>query len=557
MSWRSKSYEVLPALSVRGPELRSSLRTVTMAWMFGIVWFVCCTTGSHVQVFARMTGFGEFAFGVMAAIPFLASFGQIIASVLIERTGLRKYQFLQFNVIHRAAWLLIAGVPLFLDIPSPLAVWLTLAILMGSYFAAALAAPAWFSWMGDLIPRRVRGRYFARRERFTLMVQIVVVVALGILFDRLTVFDAAGKEAIQQPAILHMAMIVYAIGAVFGVLDTVIFLRIRELRPPRKVASEPILRWTEFPPPRRMSLAHLRYDARYLGSAAYQLLLDPLKDRVFRNYVLFAATLSFSATASGWYFWSLCLEHLHFGKLGTNMLFQVIGPLSSIAAAPFWGKLIDRFGRRPVLTVATILVLISNVPWFLAMPNLQGPAWMIWLLNGSASWVGSIFGHGNWQLIGAATPLGSFLIASSACVIGGCGWTGIGISQMSIMVGFSDGKGRSKYLAASSVLISVGGVAGGVVGGLVSQGLVYYNAHPLIVGPFIWNNWHATMVITTMARVVALFFLRGMPDPGSRSVSDMMRFMRVNVQNAVTMWLFYPLRVLQHNNGDEQSGRGS
>ena len=36
--WRAKAYDVLPALSVRGKELRASLRIVTLGWMFGSVW---------------------------------------------------------------------------------------------------------------------------------------------------------------------------------------------------------------------------------------------------------------------------------------------------------------------------------------------------------------------------------------------------------------------------------------------------------------------------------------------------------------------------------------
>jgi len=93
MSWRSKSYEVLPALSVRGRELRTSLRFVTVAWMFGIVWMVG-VGGSQMRSFCRMLGFGDFAFGVMNAAPWLAGFMQIVATIIIERTGLKKYHFI-------------------------------------------------------------------------------------------------------------------------------------------------------------------------------------------------------------------------------------------------------------------------------------------------------------------------------------------------------------------------------------------------------------------------------------------------------------------------------
>ena len=38
MSWRSRTYDELPALSIRRGELRRALRIVTAAWMFGVVW---------------------------------------------------------------------------------------------------------------------------------------------------------------------------------------------------------------------------------------------------------------------------------------------------------------------------------------------------------------------------------------------------------------------------------------------------------------------------------------------------------------------------------------
>ena len=50
-----------------------------------MVW-ASLASGAHVKVFCRMIGFNDFAFGVMGAIPFLATFGQLFASVLMGRT---------------------------------------------------------------------------------------------------------------------------------------------------------------------------------------------------------------------------------------------------------------------------------------------------------------------------------------------------------------------------------------------------------------------------------------------------------------------------------------
>ena len=137
MSLRRRSYEMLPALSVRGPELRRSLRLVTVAWMFGVVW-MSFAFGSHVPLFVRRLGFREEHFGVMAAIPPLSQFAQLFAVLQIERTGLRKYHFLVVMTLSRACWVLIALIPLVLPIPSPMAVWSMLVTLALAWTLSSL-----------------------------------------------------------------------------------------------------------------------------------------------------------------------------------------------------------------------------------------------------------------------------------------------------------------------------------------------------------------------------------------------------------------------------------
>jgi hypothetical protein len=91
--------------------------------------------------------------------------------------------------------------------------------------------------------------------------------------------------------------------------------------------------------------------------------------------------------------------------------------------------------------------------------------------------------------------------------------------------------------------VSLGGLLGGLAGGAIARSLAFLHDNPITLGIFQWNNFHATMLACVLARILAAFWLVGMPEPGSRSVRDVMRYMRLNVQNAVSNWLFYPLRV--------------
>lgn len=534
MSWRRKSYEAIPALSVRRQHLRQSLRTVTFAWTFGVVW-LSCISGSHVKILATMLGFNDLAFGIMSALPFVATLAQLAASLLIERTGLLKYQFIYYSAIHRLLWLAVAVVPLTLPIPSTLAVTVFLLILTASWIMAAMGSPAWVTWMGCLIPRRIRGRYFGHRGRIALAVQTITVLSLGLLMD--VVHTSDGGAAAGGNITLWVICSIFALAAVFGTVDILLFQRVPEVLPPpseeRASPAAAARLWADgqSPPPalRRGGL--------------WRFLTEPLRDRLFRNYVLFGATVTFSATVAGWYLWLDALETLRFSNFATNALFLVIGPVAGIAASKTWGNAIDRWGRRPILMVATSIAILSLVPWFLAGPGTPNPAFVVKAVNWLLCAVGGLFGRGEWLQLDAHAPVGAYLLCAVGCILGGTAWTGIGLAQIGIVLGFADGKGQSRYVAASAVLTSVGGALGGVVGGVITQSFAGLQGHPLQWGPFLWNNWHLALFAAVLARAIAMFCLVRMPDPGSATVRTVLRRLGANVYSNARTRLFYPLRI--------------
>jgi len=550
MSWRSRSYDELPALSIRGDELRKALRTTTIAWMYGVVW-MSCVSGSNVKVFARMLGFGEFEFGLLAAVPFIATFGQLLAAVLIESTGLRKYQFLYCSSIHRLLWIGVAAIPLVLSVPSDWAVWTMLFVLAGSWFMNALGAPAWLTWMGSLIPRRIRGRYFANRFRFARGIQIVVVISLSLVLDYVTVRQSDGsviEAASVQPMLLWTICGIFVVAAIAGTTDILLFSRIREVVPTTPDAAiRPVLK-IDVPRPAGGAILwrlwkYPAYWSRCVASAVHQIIFDPLKDRVFRHYVAYGATLTFAMAVPGWFFWRHCMEWYGFSNLGANFLYLVISPVLGLVGSQLWGRLLDQWGRRPVLILSTTMIVFSVMPYFFATSTFPRAEWAVDLVNWIARFVGSPIGRPDWQWLTYDMPVGAYLMVMISCTIGGVGWTGVNLGQTNVILSFSDGLGRSKYVAASAVLISIGGVLGGLAGGAVSDWLEFLQRDPICVGPLRWNNWNVTFAVSCLFRVLALFWLIRMPDPGSGKVRDLMRHMTVNVYNNAAGMLFYPLRV--------------
>jgi len=554
MAWRSKSYEVLPALSVRRNELRRSLRLVTAGWMFGIAWMTC-VGGSRMNIFARMLGFDDWHFGLLAALPYLATFGQLFATILIERTGLRKYQFIYCMVVSRLLWLAVAGIPLVMPVPGQLAVWLMLSVLLCASFLAALGGPAWFTWMGDLIPRRIRGRYLAARAAATRSVQFPVVIGLAVLMDSLLDRSLPVTAGAQPHAFWAIAAI-FGAAALLGTADVLMFLRIREIIPttpqePRRPAAEVVLGPSRLP----AMLAAAAWPARYLAAAVWQLLINPLRDRVFRRYVAFGATITFAMIVSGPFYWRDMLESVGFSQTATDMLFMVISPLVGLVAAPVWGRLIDRWGRRPVLMLGTCLVILSITPYFFASRHTPNPPLVGEAVNAAVGaagraanvLLGPLGRPVHWAGLSPQAPVGAYLIMLTTALFGGSGWMGIMLGQSGIVLGFADGQGRSKYVAAHAVLLSAGGALGGIAGGKVAE-LVANSSWYLANGPirllsFEWNNWHATFLLSLAARVAGLALLFGMPDPGAGKVRDMFRDFGGDMYNIVAGRLFYRLRI--------------
>ena len=109
--------------------------------------------------------------------------------------------------------------------------------------------------------------------------------------------------------------------------------------------------------------------------------------------------------------------------------------------------------------------------------------------------------------------------------------------------GLPDSEGRSKYVASSAVLISIGGILGGVVGGNVAHYLKFLKDAPIVVGPFLWTNFHGCFALSWLARIVAVLLLIGMPDPGSTPMRRVLRHISINVYNNVVPRLFMPLRI--------------
>lgn len=314
---------------VRGKELKSALRLVTIAWGFGATFFGAIG-GTALPELAKSLDAPQFFFGLLGAAPFLGLVPQLPVSWLIERTGRRKWMFITTCATHRLLFLLIAAIPFVL--PES---WRTVRLaalittLFGSWIFAGAAGPTWNGWMGDMIPARIRGRYWAFRRRVGLVTQMAAALIVGWFID----YSAGTRLGTQGGIALALAL-----AAPLGAVDVLLFTFIPEI--PKKIAKVQMT-WS-------------------------QLIAEPLKDRSFRQLMTYWFLLNFANSGLiGTFFQRNLREIVQMNNSWVNAVLVVTPCVGWYMAVKWWGRARDRWGNKPILVVASAAVVINPLIWCL------------------------------------------------------------------------------------------------------------------------------------------------------------------------------------------------
>ena len=323
------------------------MRMVVFAWVFGAVWMYI-TTGAALTKFAIALHMPKFGFGILASIPFASALAQLPTSYFVARYGYRKGFFITFGIIHRALWALVAFIPWLLPAPWQ---WVGFLAVVGlSWTFGQMPVPIWVSWMADLVPERIRGRYFSRRNQVGQLIGLIVTIPVGYMLDR--------AELIGPHALVQTAAFALLTGGIFGVIDFSCFSRVMEVNRPK--------------PNPDISL--------------WQIIRTPLADRNFWRFLGFTALLTFGVGYVNQFIWLHLFDVAGVSSMKANAML-IFGPLLIfIVCYPIWGKLVDRLGRKPVLIIAGILF---------------APGAMAWMFVNKEHWV---FGYTLAMLATAAWP---------------------------------------------------------------------------------------------------------------------------------------------------------
>ncbi|HEX8325812.1 MAG TPA: MFS transporter [Tepidisphaeraceae bacterium] len=332
---------------------RRAMRWVTAAWIFGAIW-INALAGAPLTVFATQLGASNFEFGLLAAMPFMAALLSLPASVLTERTGRRSLIFFLGLYPNRLLWIAVAFVPPWVlsyygERGSAAAVFVFLTLIFVINIGQAMGGPAWVSWMAEIVPDRVRGRYFARRRQIGILAAVPTALLAGWVLDHYHTAD--------PQTLMRVCGIIFVIAALVGTVDIACFHPVPHTVRPKP--REPLLR----------TLGH------------------PLRNSRFVWFSLGAAIMWFAVAGQAQFVNKYLVDELKLRSTQVQMI-VLVGPLlAQLFVLPIWGRTIDRFGKKPAILIAALGLVPVGAGWVLLG---QGHIWLAYALTilGSVLWTG-------------------------------------------------------------------------------------------------------------------------------------------------------------------------
>ena len=194
-------------------------------------------------------------------------------------------------------------------------------------------------------------------------------------------------------------------------------------------------------------------------------------------------------------------RHVGLSSGGTQLVVLVVPMVAQFLALPVWGRAVDRMGKKPVLKLAGLALVPVALGWCLLGPG------NLWL---------------------------AFVLAAAHMVL----WCGVEIANFNYVLDASgaadDGTGGgSAYVAVNSVIVNIAGCLGGLVAGLIAQGLKDWSWTPPF-GTHAASFYDVLFILSGALRLAAVaLILPLLHEPAARSAAEALRFITAGIRATV------------------------
>jgi len=290
-----------------------------------------CVGGAMLIAWAMYVGCGPVAIALLGALPYLAQLVQFPSAWLTSSLGSRRVAIAGFT-IGRLIYAPLVALP-FLPVSAGVQRLILVAVAATAAVFTVIGTNAWVAWMGEVVPTALRGRYFGKRLSLVTLGGATAALSAGLVLD-------VARRGGWEPIALSI------LAATACVAGTISLLLLR--------------RHQDIPVDRRRAQARRRVDVGAIG----KVVRDPAARPYLRYLVVWNLAIGVSAT----FFAVHMVQNL---KMGFALIAAhgVAVAAMRILVSPMWGRLIGRFGARPVLIVCSFSLGLVPLVWLLPTPD--------------------------------------------------------------------------------------------------------------------------------------------------------------------------------------------
>ncbi len=326
--------EVKPRERLSYEETERGLRLVVFEGMASQT-MESLTKGVFLIGMALQLGASNMVVGLLGAIPFLSNLFQILAINLVERYRNRR-KIVAISCFIGRSFLLVVAVAPFAP-TQHMALALVIFGVAMRYCVGALAGCGWNSWMRDLVPKVIMGRFYSRRMFFTTSIAAFLGLGAGFFLDWWK-HEFSDKDVIGYSSL-------YLSGCLAGMISAFIIMKIPHPKMHEPEADD------------------------YRKNFTLDYLKEPLRNENFRKLIYFLMSWNFAINLASPFFAVYMLKTLKY-----DMLFVVAITLMSQIVNAFslktWGRYIDRFSNKNVLAICGTIFIFCIFSWtFLTFPD--------------------------------------------------------------------------------------------------------------------------------------------------------------------------------------------
>lgn len=347
--------------------VRRGFRISILEGIFSQIYGSLSTIGSgFITKFMVILGASPLQFSLLSALGQVSAVFQPLGVAFTHRLKRRKWACVWITAAGRVLTLFIGAALLFPIVDH--GIWFLLALLFASAALQGVGANIWIAWVSDLIPLKIRGRFFARRNQILLAAGLLVGYVVSFYVDqfehsngslRRILIELPGWgsffQAHNQALFLSGLFIVATLLSLFG-------LTVLARQPERRIAGQ------------TSQELHERYS-------------EPFRDKNFRRLLLFGIWWMLAIGVGSAFWGPFMLKKLHMGMFRMQ-LYGSLHMAASLLAYNFWGRFIDRYGNKTAMQICVILGGLNPMFWLFMSAGNYAILWFEAMISGFM-WAGN------------------------------------------------------------------------------------------------------------------------------------------------------------------------